>query len=39
MLIELALRQCFLRKQNANGTITPGEMVELIGIGQILDSL
>lgn len=39
MLIEMMLRQCELRKRNANSTITPGEMVELIGIGEILENL
>jgi hypothetical protein len=39
MFIELMLRQGTLRKRNKQGTITIGEMVELIGVTEILDSL
>ncbi len=39
MFIELMLRQGQLNKKNKELTITTGEMVELIGVTEILDSL
>lgn len=38
MLVLMMLRQCELRKQARAGALTESEMVELIGINQILDN-
>ena len=39
MFIELMLRQGVLNKKNRECTITTGEMVELIGVNDILSEL
>lgn len=38
MLVSLMLRQGELRSRNKRGVLTCGEMVELIGINEILEN-